>query len=359
MSSRERGYRVEDVGVSGGGSRRRALIWGYSIDEPSFRHRMLTLVPELSSRGWDCRVEAFPYRRYIRRIIERRHAQRAADLLVLHRIKPSPLEYGLLRRLNRTIVYDVDDAIYYRRPRRLGDLPDRGWFRSYKFLRTCALADLVVVCNRTLQQYAEGAGRPVEIAPTPVDLSSYERVRTEAKEVTTIVWIGLPENLVYLEMVRPVLARLRARYPALKLRVISSRFPDWQECPVEAVQWSSDVETTNLVTAGIGIMPLPDDEWTRGKCAFKLLQYMAAGLPCVGSAVGANLEAIEHGVSGFLAAEPEDWERALRALLDDQDLAARMGGAGRRTIRERFDISVVAPRVADMVEAAANRAPSV
>ena len=320
---------------------------------------MLTLIPELQNRGWDCRVETFPNGRYVRRIIERRHALRAADLLVLHRIKPSPLEYGLLRRLSRTIVYDVDDAIYYRRPRRLGDPPDRGWFRTYKFLRTCALADLVVVCNRTLKQVAERAGRPVEIAPTPVDLSNYESVRTEAKQAMTIVWIGLPENLVYLEMVRPVLTRLRARYPGLKLRVISSHFPDWKECPVEAVQWSSEVEATSLVTAGIGIMPLPDDEWTRGKCAFKLLQYMAAGLPCVGSAVGANLEAIEHGVNGFLAAEPEDWERALVALLDDRDLAARMGRAGRRTIRGRFDISVVAPRVADMVEAAANRAPSV
>lgn len=341
------------------GSRRLALIWGYSTEEPSFRHRMLNLVPELSNRGWDCRVETFPHGRYVRRIIERRHLLRSADLLVLHRIKPGPFEYGLLRRHSRAIVYDVDDAIYYRRPRRLGELPDRGWFRRYKFLRTCALADLVVVCNRTIRRHAERAGRPIEIAPTPVDLSSYESVWTEAKQAMTIVWIGLPENLVYLEMVRPILARLRADYPGLKLRVISSRFPDWKECPVETVQWSPEVEISSLVTAGIGIMPLVDDPWTRGKCAFKLLQYMAAGLPCVGSAVGVNLEAIEHGVNGFLAAEPDDWEGGLRALLDDRDLAARMGEAGRRTIRDRFDISVVVPRVADMVEAVAHRTASV
>ena len=179
-----------------GETNRLALIWGDSTDEPLFRHRMLNLVPELGSRGWDCRVQRFPRGRYVLRIIERRRLIRAADVLIIHRIKPSPFEYGLLRRLARSIVYDVDDAIYYRRPRRLGDDPDRGWFRRRKFDRTCALADLVIACNRTIQERARSAGGRVEIAPTPVDLSSYEPIRTGDREAATVVWIGLPENLV-------------------------------------------------------------------------------------------------------------------------------------------------------------------
>jgi glycosyltransferase involved in cell wall biosynthesis len=334
-----------------------ALIWSYSTEEPSFRHRMLNLIPELSRRGWDCRVDILPHGRYVRRIIERRHRLRTADLLILQKIKPSPLEYRLLRRLASSIVYDVDDAIYFRRPRLLGDPPDRGWFRRYKFGRTCALADLVIVCNRTIRSHAERAARRLEISPTPVDLASYEEIaRSERREAQTLVWIGLPENLVYLELVRPVLSRLAAQYPELRLRVVSSRFPDWPDVPVEPVHWSEAAEIASLVTAGIGIMPLTDDEWTRGKCAFKLLQCMAAGLPCVASPVGANLEAIEHGVSGFLSADPDDWERALRTLLDDPGRAVDMGRAGLRVIRDRFDVPVVIPRVADLIEDVVHRA---
>jgi glycosyltransferase involved in cell wall biosynthesis len=319
---------------------------------------MLNLVPELSAREWDCRVETFPYRRYVRRIIERRHHLRSADILILFKIKPSPLEYRLLRRLAPSIVYDVDDAIYFRRPRRLGHPPDRSWFRQYKFGRTCALADLVIVCNRMIRSHAERTAHRVEISPTPVDLASYERCRSERKEARTLVWIGLPENLVYLDLIRPVLARLAKHYPDLRLRVVSSRFPDWQDVAVEGVQWSQAAEVPSLATAGIGIMPLTDDDWTRGKCAFKLLQCMAAGLPCVASAVGANVDAVEHGVNGFLAAGSDDWESALRTLLDDPERAARLGEAGRRTIRERFDVPVVIPRVADLIEGVVHREAS-
>ena len=111
---------------------------------------------------------------------------------------------------------------------------------------------------------------------------------------------------MYLEMIRPALARLAARHPALSVRVICSAFPDWPEIRIERIPWSAATEAASLAAAHIGVMPLTDDEWSRGKCAFKLLQYMAAALPCVASPVGANTEAVVDGVTGFHARSPRN-----------------------------------------------------
>lgn len=328
---------------------RRALFWTYDPEEPSFRHRMLTAGDVLASRGWQCEVETLPKGRYLRRILERRDSLRTADVVLLHRIKLTPVEFRPLRHLCRCLVFDVDDAIYYRRPRKLGDPPDKAWFRQYKFSRTCAISDLVMAGNERL---AERAGRwaPwVEIVPTPVDLAPYEALSAK-RDPATLVWIGLPENLPYLELVREVIGQLATERRDMKLRVVSAEFPDWDNVPVEERQWSAQTEAASLCSAGIGIMPLTDDAWTHGKCAFKLIQYMAASLPCVGSAVGANLEVVEQGRTGFLAANPAEWATALRTLLDDPDRASEMGCAGRERVRDRYDIRVVSAHAADLVE---------
>ncbi len=330
--------------------RRAALFWAYDLEEPSFRHRMAPVQPELERRGWRCEVETLPKRRYLRRILERRARLRDFDVLVLHRIKATPLELVPLRRASNRIVYDVDDAIYFHKPRRLGDEPDRSWFRQFKFARTCRVADLVIAGNRTLARVAGRSTSSVEIVPTPVDFDNYERAKPLRRASHTLVWIGLPENVAYLELVRPVLRRLAQAYPDMRLRVVSSTFPDWAEIPIERVPWSQATEIQSVLSAGIGIMPLTDDDWTRGKCAFKLLQYMAAGLPCVASAVGANRDVVVAGVTGFLASSATDWERALRSLLDDTSLAARMGESGRERVRQHYDRRVVAQHIADLIE---------
>ncbi len=152
------------------------------------------------------------------------------------------------------------------------------------------------------------------------------------------MWIGSPENLIYLEMIRPALARLTARHPALKVRVICSAFPAWPEINVESIAWSEATEATALAAAHIGIMPLTDDEWSRGKCAFKLLQYMAASLPCVASPIGANTEAVLDGVNGFHAATVEDWESRLEALIVSPELRARFGAGGLRHVEQRYSM---------------------
>jgi len=274
------------------------------------------------------------------------------DLLVVAKLKLLPGETFLVRRSVGRIAYDFDDAIYVGKPDRLGDLPNRSWFREAKFAATCRMSDLTIAGNGELAAAARPYGGRVEVVPTGLDLSAYPRdpgTRGTGR-TCTIVWIGLPGNLSYLDLIRPVLSQLCRETPELRFRVISSRFPDWPEVPVERVAWSASGEAAALASADAGVMPLTDDAWTRGKSGFKLLQYMAAGLPCVASPVGSNREIVVEGETGFLPSDAYGWLEALRALLESKERRRAMGLAGRRRVEELYDTKRIGKRVAGLYE---------
>ena len=170
------------------------------------------------------------------------------------------------------------------------------------------------------------------------------------------MWIGLPENVIHLEPLKPVIARLQTTWPELKLRVVGSRFPGWPDSMLERVQWSTESEVPALASADIGVMPLSDNEWTRGKCAFKLLQYMAAALPCVASPVGANREVVTDEYNGFLVNTEEQWYDALYRLLASAELRASFGLRGLARVRSDYDIPGVAWRTAALIAGLADAA---
>ncbi len=316
----------------------RALLLGYDLQQPSFRHRMGSLVDALRAAGWEVRTERLPGKRYGLRTWERRALLRWADVAVLHQIKLSALEARLFACFTRRSVFDVDDAIYVRKPRRLGEAPDDSFWRRRKFMATCRGVTVVAAGNQVLAGVARAVAGEVVVMPTSVDTAAYQPTHAGADDPPTVAWIGSPENLVYLEMIRPALGRLARRHPALRLRVICSQFPDWPEVTVERVPWSAASEAQSLAGAHVGVMPLTDDEWARGKCAFKLLQYMAAALPCVASPVGANVEAVIDGVNGFHARNDAQWEGALGRLIDSPPLRARLGAAGRAHAEARYSM---------------------
>ena len=304
-----------------------ALFWSYDPEVPSFRHRLRPVAEELERRGWHCTIARLPKGRYGRRIAERGEAVAGADLVVLAKMNLGFGEPRRLRRLARAVTLDLDDAIYLRQPRRPGEPPNVSCIRLARFGRSCEICDLVTAGNARLAAMAQRWTGHVEIVPTTVELPPAPP-DPAARRGRTLVWIGRPENLPYLEALRPALGRLLRIYPDLRLRVVCSAWPEWPEVPVERMRWSPATEAESLATAGIGVMPLSDDAWARGKCSFKLLQYMAQGLACVASPVGTNVEVVRDGVTGLLAATGDEWEGALRRLLADEGLRRAMGRAG-------------------------------
>jgi glycosyltransferase involved in cell wall biosynthesis len=315
------------------------MLLGYGLEQPSYRHRMRSLIEPLQAAGWQVRAEQFPSGRYGLRTFERRALLRWADVTVLHQIKLSSIEARLFAAFSRRRVFDVDDAIYVRKPRRLGDLPDESAWRKKKFAATCRWVDAVAAGNDVLAGVARAAAKEVVVLPTSIDTACYEPTFAGPADAPTIAWIGSPENLIYLDMIRPALARLGKRYPTLKMRVICSEFPDWNDVNIERVPWSSATEAHSLAGAHIGVMPLTDDAWSRGKCAFKLLQYMAAALPCVASPVGANTEAVLDGINGFHAKDVDEWERSLEKLIASPQLRVKFGTQGRRHVEQRYALA--------------------
>ena len=315
------------------------MLLGYGLEQPSYRHRMRSLMEPLRSAGWQVRAEHFPGGRYGLRTWERRNLLRWADVTVLHQIKLSSIEARLFAAYSRRSVFDVDDAIYVRKPRRLGEPPDESAWRKQKFAATCRWVDAVAAGNDVLAGVARATAKEIVVLPTSIDTAAYQKSFAGPADPPTIAWIGSPENLIYLDIIRPALARLSIRHPTLRLRVICSEFPDWSDVRIEPVPWSSATEARSLAGAHIGVMPLTDDAWSRGKCAFKLLQYMAAALPCVASPVGANTEAVLDGINGFHASDVDEWERGLEKLIVSPELRANFGAQGRLHVEARYSLS--------------------
>jgi glycosyltransferase involved in cell wall biosynthesis len=327
-----------------------ATLLGYRLNQPSFRYRMSSLVAPLEAAGWTVHLESFPSGRYGLRTWERRELLRRSSVAVLHQIKLSGAEARLFAAYAARRIFDFDDAIYVRKPRHLGEAADDSWWRRQKFAATCRRVDVVAAGNDVLAAAAAPYARRIVTLPTALDASTYQATSATQDDPPTIAWVGNPENLAYLEILRPALARLAVRHPALRLRVICSQFPDWPEVRIEQIQWSPAAEIAALAGSHIGVMPLTDDEWARGKCAFKLLQYMAASLPCVASPVGANTEAVIEGATGFHARDPAEWEHALERLIGSAELRARLGAAGRAYVESRYGMKSYQARYLELFE---------
>lgn len=268
---------------------------------------------------------------------------------------PAAIEIGFFRIAGVPIVLDYDDAIFHAYDRHRNPLVRA--LLGAKIDRVMQAADLVSVGNPYLGARARAAGaRRIAELPTVVDLRHYptDPRRPSADEPLTIGWIGSPITSPYLERLRPALAALAARIP-VRLLLIGAAPTALAGFPVERVAWSEASETAEIARCDVGVMPLPDLPWERGKCGYKLIQFMAASLPVVASPVGVNRDIIIAGETGFLAERDADWVEALTHLQRDPDLRRRMGAAGRRRVEESYSLAAVAPRFADLLRRLAGR----
>ena len=279
-------------------------------------------------------------------------AARACDLIWIEKelfpYIPAHVELLLLR--GRPYVLDLDDAIFHtydRSPSRLV----RHMLGS-KIDHLMAEARLVIAGNEYLEMRAIAAGAAqVEVLPSVVDLDLYRPTTGSIGrqgETLRVVWIGSPATVRYLDIVREPLQQLALTVP-IELRVIGANVAFGPGLKCISIPWRAETEAREIRECDVGIMPLVDSPWERGKCGYKLIQYMAAGLPVVASAVGANTSIVTHEVDGFLAVSSDDWTEYLRRLAESAARRLHMGRAGREKVAQSYCVATTAPRLASLL----------
>jgi glycosyltransferase involved in cell wall biosynthesis len=259
----------------------------------------------------------------------------------------------LLARRGIPYVVDYDDAIYHRYELHPSRLVRVTLGKKIDVIMERAAA--VVVGSRYLGDRARAVGaQAVEYLPTVVDLERYRAKRSVGPAPRTIGWIGSPSTVQYLSLVKPVLAEV-CRAHGVRVSVVGAREAELDGVPSRIKPWSEATEVDDILEFDVGIMPLPDEPWERGKCGYKLIQYMACALPVVASPVGANREIVDHGVNGFLAATAQEWRDALEVLCKEPELGARLGSAGRSKVEAQYCMRVTAPKLAEILRDAAQR----
>jgi hypothetical protein len=332
---------------------------------PSSRYRIYQLLPWLQKLGVTCEVspvigDALYRSLYLdsggqgsrRAAFSAAWRQRRADLqrvgdydavFVQKGVFPG-LYSGFERKLaaRKPLVFDFDDAIWL--PRVGGSRLLRALHREAAVQDILRCAAAVIAGNDFLAEYAARFNRRVTVVPTSVAIGAHP----SATSSSVIGWIGSRTTLPYLKALKPVFETL-----GIKPRVIASGDPSQLGFAVEFRPWQLETELDELSQIGIGVAPLLDTPWERGKCGVKVLQYMACGIPVVASPVGVNTNIVTHGVNGLLALRAEEWTAALRTLIGDPKLRQRLGTAGRDTVNKRFGVQRAAEVVNSVLRALA------
>lgn len=315
------------------------------LDRPSTRFRVAPLRPWFEARGHTLDVLALPRGVFERVRLYRRLPQ--YDLIGIQQRLLDPFELRLLRRRCDGLLYDLDDAVMYDERGR------RPWRRQRRFRAIARASSLVVCGNRYLAAEATQHSGDVVLIPTAVDTERFHpRERIATNDLVTIGWTGSSSTNRYLNEILPVIAELTG---GVRLKVLSSDTRDLDfsrlgRVPYEFVSWSAEREVPETASFDIGLMPLPDNAWTRGKCGCKALQYMALGIAAVCSPVGVNADIIDHGRNGYLAATPQEWSRILNQLVADPQARQTVGEAGRRRVEEAYSLTIQAERLVAAVE---------
>ncbi|MFH1671866.1 MAG: glycosyltransferase family 4 protein [Pseudomonadota bacterium] len=312
------------------------------FEAPSSRYRVLQYIPYLQEMGHVCTVLRIPPRFHTRFFAFRKMS--GFDLVVLQKKLLGPLEFRLLCCYSKSLIYDFDDAVMYRDSRHANSY---SWQRRRRFIRTVNNADWVIAGNRYLRE--EVPHSRVTIIPTPIDMERYRaKVYRDEEKTVTLGWIGSRSTLAYLADLKGVLEKIGRSFDNVQLQIVCDNFFDCQHLKVIKKPWRYEEEIEDLHSFDIGLMPLSDDPWSRGKCAFKLLQCMAVGVPVVASPVGMNCEIVHHQKNGFLAHNEDEWFRCLTLLIQQADLRKRIGENGRNFVEREYSLSRHSQKMGDL-----------
>jgi glycosyltransferase involved in cell wall biosynthesis len=345
------------------------LLSKYESLGGSSRYRFYQYLPYLKNQDFEITIAPFLTNEYIKNLnsgfkdrqqailayigrLQRLITDRHYDLIWLEKelLPYLPEWFERLFIGNIPYVVDYDDAQFH-----IYDGHSSPLVRlllGKKIDRVMAHAQAVIAGNEYLALRARQAGaKRVEIVPTTIDLDRYSlKPPTDpARSVVNIGWIGSPATTYFLKELTPIFKDIARRYPCEFTFVGASEWPEIADLNLRIPTWSERTEVEDIKTFDVGIMPLSDTPWARGKCGIKLIQYMACGLPVVGSPVGVNCDIIEHGVNGFQATTTTEWLDALATLAVDPQLCQQMGAKGRAMVEERYCLQVTAPQLAHIL----------
>ena len=320
----------------------------YSVQRPSSRYRVFQFLKPLSEAGIQSKLlnapERNPWKRlsYLPRLLP--IIVESEILYIQKRILPKSLML-MIQRFNPRIVFDLDDAIY---------LQDQVRENLIMMLKS---ASIVVAGNNYLATYARKYNQNVVVIPTVVDTNYYYPSNTNRhryKSRIVIGWIGSNPNRGDLEQVKSVIDQLGQKFNGKVVFQIISNCPlDFDsELRVEFIPWTIESARYALQRFDIGLMPLDDTPWNRGKCGLKLIQYMAVGAATVASPVGVNNEIMLDGRSGYFATTTQDWKEKLTRLIEDIDLRIQMGQQGRKRVEQLFSVKAVLPLLIEVLKRA-------
>ena len=265
------------------------------------------------------------------------------DYVFVHReaapVGPPVFEWLMAKVLGKKIIYDFDDAIWLANTSEANKIA-AGVKWHHKVADICRWAYKNSCGNAYLAAYAGQFNARAIVNPTTIDtVNLHNQVRDQAQPGRLVIgWTGTHSTLKYLDQVVPVLAKLENEGLEFEFRVISNQPPALPLRSLVYLPWRKDTEIADLLGFHVGLMPLENDPWANGKCAFKALQYMALGVPALVSPVGMNTEVVQSGVNGFVCATPAEWEASLRLLLADAGLRQQLGVAARATIEQRYSV---------------------
>ena len=328
-----------------------------SLDDPASRFRVRQYIPRLAELGVNvCEHIPFfgkscglpsPFKTCSR--IPALFRSRHADLVWVSRELVQGYE-TFERLLKRPRVMDVDDAIWLSRP-----------FGFFAAADTARVMDAVIAGNDYLAEYFSRYCKTVHVVPTAIDLSRYELRPDSGSETPkrfVIGWTGLASNYKYLKLIEKPLKRFLHDHPDAELLLVAQRTWESREIAPDRIRftpWCRENEAGVLQEMSVGIMPLSDDKWTRGKCSFKMLQYMAVGLPVVVSPVGMNRDVLQKADIGFAANSPDEWYDALKSLYEDRTLGVKLGSAGRRLVEQFYNADLIAAELARIFKSVLGR----
>lgn len=319
------------------------LILSNNLTRAGFKQRIAVYLDILRATGIDYEVAKLPSGSLARRKLFRRALE--FDGVLLHKKGLNPFDAFWLRRYSKKVIYHFDDAIMYN-----SKAPERNSLSHFMpFRRSVKLADMVIAGSSYLAELARRFNRNVKILPTGLDTKAYN-VATESKNDGKIrlVWIGSKSTLRYLAEIKPALEEISSRFDNVTLRIVCDDFFDLQNMEVEKRLWSKETRAVDLATSDIGLAPLPDNRFTRGKCSFKVLEYAAAGLPVVASPIGTNSDYVRNAVTGLFATNIQEWIEKISQLLKSAELRKRMGEAARAQV-QNFDVSTIGKQLAELI----------